>query len=53
LTDIHVVPNNPNEAALKQVVAEINQDEYDFVVITGFVQYGFRCGAPLREGHFG
>ncbi len=35
LTDIHVVPNNPNEAALKQVVAEINQDEYDFVVITG------------------
>ncbi|MGV8827026.1 MAG: outer membrane protein assembly factor BamB family protein [Breznakibacter sp.] len=35
LTDIHVVPNNPNEAALKQVVAEINQDDYDFVVITG------------------
>ena len=35
LTDLHVVPNNPNEAVLKQVVAEINQDEYDFVVITG------------------
>lgn len=36
LTDLHVVPNNPNEAAQKQVVAEIEiQDEYDFVVITG------------------
>ncbi len=35
LTDLHVVPGNANEIALKQVVEEINTDRYDFVVVTG------------------
>lgn len=35
LTDIHVVPGNAQEQAFRDVVAEINKDNYDFVVITG------------------
>jgi len=35
LTDLHVVPGNKHEQALKDVVEEINRANYDFVVITG------------------
>ncbi len=35
LTDIHVVPGNEQEAALKLAVNDINNDDFDFVVVTG------------------
>ena len=35
LTDVHVVPSNPQEEALRQAVDEINADLFDFVVVTG------------------
>jgi len=35
LTDLHVSPKSISDTALHQIVKEINQTEYDFVVVTG------------------
>lgn len=37
LTDLHVSPGTPNAEALDKVVAEINRDGYDFVIVSGDV----------------
>lgn len=35
LTDLHVSPGIPSEANLKEIVQEINTQQFDFVVVTG------------------
>jgi outer membrane protein assembly factor BamB/predicted phosphodiesterase len=35
LTDLHVNPNSSSDFALQKIVEEINQGNYDFVVVTG------------------
>jgi outer membrane protein assembly factor BamB/predicted phosphohydrolase len=35
LTDLHVNPNSASDSALQVIVKEINQANYDFVVVTG------------------